>query len=156
MGTRSSTNPVVGSWPSNALSTAWLYPGSTRPPFARRCVEVALADLARVRAGPDARVTFFDRGLVDGVTALRAAEPQADVPIDVELRGFDPTVFVVPPWREIYVNDEDRRHPFADAVAEHMRLVMAYTSLGYAVVEVPRLDVDARADFVERTLGTRR
>ena len=100
-------------------------------------------------------VVFFDRGIVDAVTALE----QMQVPIAphylraLELYGHNRKVFLSPPWPEIYRTDSERRHAFADAAREYTALEEAYTRRGYDIVILPKLDVAARADFVLSVVG---
>jgi predicted ATPase len=62
---------------------------------------------------------------------------------------------VTPPWREIYASEAERPKPFEDACREYDALVAGYLAAGYGLVEVPRLDVEARADFVVAFLRAR-
>ena len=59
---------------------------------------------------------------------------------------------MVPPWREIFVQDAERQHSYADAQQEFYALQQAYEANGYEVVLIPKLPVNARADFIERVL----
>lgn len=111
--------------------------------FARRAVELALADLEA--AAPLPGPIFFDRGLIDAAVALEHATG-APAPLDLA-RRYD-RVFLAPPWPEIHVTDHARRHGMDAALAEYARLEAAWPRLGYAVGILPRLDVEARADFV--------
>ncbi|MFN3515194.1 MAG: AAA family ATPase [Phenylobacterium sp.] len=114
--------------------------------FARRAVEVALADLAAADALPG--WVFFDRGLIDAACALEQAtgEPAGQT-LGVG-RHYNARAFLAPPWPEIYVQDPERRHGFEAALIEYDRLLKAYPALGYEVVLLPRASVAARADFV--------
>jgi predicted ATPase len=120
----------------------WLDPEA----FARRAVETALADRAAAAGRPG--WVFFDRGLVDAAAALQAATGEPALERLGRARRYHPTVFLAPPWPEIYVEDPERRHGFDAAVAEHRRLEAAYPRLGYRVVILPKAPVEARADFV--------
>jgi predicted ATPase len=57
-------------------------------------------------------------------------------------------VFVTPPWPEIYETDAERKHGLAQAEAEYVRLVRDYHLLDYTVLEVPKLPVVERADWM--------
>ena len=95
-------------------------------------------------------VSLFDRGIVDAVANLahlKLPVPEAFAALLTSHR-YERRMFMVPPWPEIYVNDDERRHTFADAAAEHEMLVATYGRLGYEVVIVPKLAPGARADFV--------
>jgi predicted ATPase len=114
--------------------------------FARRAIEVALADLEETagRAG----WVFFDRSLVDAVTALNhvTADPAAERMRLVH--RYYPTVFMTPPWPEIITPDPERKLGWAEAVAEYERLMLAYPKLGYRTVVLPKVSVEERADAV--------
>jgi predicted ATPase len=64
-----------------------------------------------------------------------------------ELRYY-PKVFMTPPWAEIFCQDEERKHSFADAVEEYERLVESYPKYGYEIVEIPKMSVKKRLEFV--------
>ncbi|HEV7417382.1 MAG TPA: AAA family ATPase, partial [Tianweitania sediminis] len=61
---------------------------------------------------------------------------------------YHQSVFLAPPWPEIYVTDEQRQKNFADAIAEYDRLLIAYRELGYDTFILPKVGVGDRADFV--------
>jgi predicted ATPase len=115
----------------------WLDPAG----FARRVGELAAADLAAAEPG----WTFFDRGLVDAAIAWTHTTGQA---WPQPLSSYHRRVFLAPPWPELYRTDLERRHSFDDALAEYRRLVPGYRGLGYLLVELPRLTIAERADFV--------
>jgi predicted ATPase len=62
-------------------------------------------------------------------------------------------VFLAPPWPEIYEQDEERRHSFAEAEAEYEQLRALYPWLNYETYILPKTSVEARADFVLATLS---
>lgn len=114
--------------------------------FARKAMALALEDRARVE--DQQSWVFFDRGLVDAAAALDAAGADSLDRALIEANRYHRTVFLTPPWREIYVTDSERQHGFAEAVAEYERLEGAYPALGYDVVVLPKTGVSARADFI--------
>jgi len=99
---------------------------------------------------PGARPVFFDRSLVDLASYLRLKKHPVPAYLRraIERYRYAETVFVTPPWREIYVDEAERSKSFDEACREYEALVEDYAAWGYALVEVPRLDVGARADFV--------
>nr|WP_208413662.1 AAA family ATPase [Sphingomonas leidyi] len=111
--------------------------------FARRAIALALADLDAAARLPGP--VFFDRGLIDAVVAFEHATGEA-APVDPANR-YD-RVFLAPPWPEIHVVDDARRHGMDEALAEYARLEAAWPGFGYAVERLPKIDVEARADFV--------
>lgn len=118
--------------------------------FARRAIGMAIEDHGAASAQPG--WTFFDRGLVDAVAALRHATGE---PLREELiaaHRYHERVFLAPPWPEIYRTDPERRHGFDDAVAEYERLAALLPVLGYEIVTLPNVPVRDRADFVLKHL----
>ncbi len=127
---------------SGGQALPWIDPVA----FARRAIALSLADLAAAESASG--WVFFDRGLIDAETALRqlTGEPPPDA-AQARLR-YHRQVFLAPPWPEIYRQDPERRHGYDDAVAEYERLAEAYPSLGYEIVLLPKIAIEARADFV--------
>lgn len=120
--------------------------------FAELCIErsIRFHREAGVEPGP----VLFDRSLLDAVNARQ----QHGLPVGEDHRAalrqyrYAPTVFMAPPWEELFSSDPERRHAFADAVAEYEALTAFYPAQGYRVVVLPRLPVGQRADFLESEL----
>jgi predicted ATPase len=103
--------------------------------------------ISAARAGG---LAFFDRGIVDQVSAFeyfRIPLPQHLANAAARLR-YRQTVFMMPPWREIFANDSERRHSFADAIAYYETLLRTYERFGYRAIIVPQAAIAMRADFV--------
>ncbi|WP_241127145.1 AAA family ATPase [Novosphingobium terrae] len=118
--------------------------------FARRALDLAARDRDLAPKGP---WTFFDRGLVDAAVALQHATGQAVRITLAPFPRYHHSVFLTPPWPEIYAGDHERRHDMAEAIAEYDRLLIAYGELGYAPIVLPKIPVKERADFVLNHLG---
>jgi predicted ATPase len=114
--------------------------------FARRAVATALADLEAAKA--QSGLVFFDRGLVDAACALEHATGEAALQVHGPQVRYHTTVFLAPPWPEIYVGDRERQHGLQSARDEYERLEKAYPALGYTILTLPKASVPDRADFV--------
>jgi predicted ATPase len=117
--------------------------------FARRAIAMSLADMTEATAH-QGRV-FFDRGLIDAAVALEHLGG-GSARATIGAHRFHSRVFLTPPWPEIYVSDGERQHGFDAAVAEYQRLLIAYPALRYEPILLPKVSVEARADFVLRSL----
>lgn len=106
---------------------------------------------AAALAGP----VFFDRGLPDVAGAYRqlGRPVPAHVVAAVTAFRYAPVVLVAPPWPEIYVHDEERKHSWESAVRTYEVMVEAYGAAGYQLVELPRVPVEERVAFVLSRLG---
>jgi predicted ATPase len=109
----------------------------------------------RITAAAGEGLAFFDRSIVEPLCGLeRHGLPAPDhFRKAAALCRYDRTVFVAPPWPEIFRGDAERRHGFEAAVAEYGPLTAAYERLGYRLVELPKTSVATRADFVLATLA---
>lgn len=100
-------------------------------------------------------LVFFDRCLVESVAMAREAallsEPQAAAVLG-SLK-FHRQVFILPPWRAIYVNDAERDHTLEHCQRVHDGLTRWYVACGYQVHEVPCVSPQQRAEHVLRALA---
>tara|TARA_Y100000031_G_scaffold152652_1_gene196231 strand:- start:868 stop:1386 length:519 start_codon:yes stop_codon:yes gene_type:complete len=96
---------------------------------------------------------FFDRGLCDaigffnydGITPLEACIESCNN------YRYD-KIFLVPPWEEIYVQDNERPYTFQESSEIHEKIKEAYIEFGYNPIEVPRMSVKKRVEFVLRNI----
>ena len=119
--------------------------------FARRAIELSLADRAVTEAS--ARWVFFDRGLIDAAAALEHLTGEPVVESLGLVYRYNKRVFLAPPWPEIYVLDQERRHGLVDAIAEYDRLIDVYPSLGYDIHVLPKVSVAERANWILASLA---
>jgi len=93
---------------------------------------------------------FFDRGLPDTLGYLRLEGLQPSLRLEEEaLRlRYNCRVFVAPPWKAIYGPDEHRRQSWDVAVRTHDVMCDTYSELGYELLELPRVGVKRRVEFL--------
>lgn len=119
-----------------------------RAKFLELMLSRSMGDYERVGAieGP----VFFDRGIPElaGYCRLVKIPDLPHVARAAELFRYSRTVFVMPPWREIYRNDTERKQDFTEAIASYDAAVATYREFGYEPVDVPKLSVAERTDFI--------
>ena len=98
---------------------------------------------------------FFDRGIPDALAYARLIGDISPAALTDEYR-CNSQVFILPPWKEIYTTDEQRKQTFEEAVDVFHRLKEQYTSCAYQVVEVPRAPARERSLFVLDWVGMHR
>jgi predicted ATPase len=113
--------------------------------FVALTTERDLADFD-ARAAETRRV-FFDRGLMD-MYGANGAIPSPALVEAIRTRRYNPTVFVFPPWREIYTTDAERKQNWAEAEATFERVMQTMPALGYRPLVVPIGTAEDRAAFV--------
>jgi len=101
-------------------------------------------------------ICFFDRGIPDtyGYELLMDFEINPELKIATERYRYNPTVFILPPWEQIYHTDNERKQDFKIAVDTYYIMLNAYKNLGYNPIDIPRLPVEQRADFILKNLIT--
>jgi len=102
-------------------------------------------------AGP----VFFDRGIPDtlGYARLIGLADEALIREACQLYRYGRTVFLAPPWPEIYTTDTERKQDFAEAILTFEVLSDTYHDCGYEVIELPKSTPAERADFILRRLA---
>ncbi len=98
-------------------------------------------------------LAFYDRGMPD----VLAYMDYFGQPYGPDFEGpcrehrYD-LVFMLPPWKAIYVQDNERLENFEEAVDIHAALESAYRTLNYDPIEVPIGMVEERLHFINRFL----
>ena len=95
---------------------------------------------------------FFERGVFDALAGLAAKTPLSESDFRTWLSKYPyfSKVFVLPPWRAIYVTDAERDHTFEHAQWVDRVTRRWYRRCGYQIVDVPMASVDERCEFVLR------
>jgi predicted ATPase len=93
---------------------------------------------------------IFDRGIPDVMGYLKVIGHA--VPPHVEQAAlrfrYNRRVFLAPPWKEIFVQDSERKQSFAQAEATFRTMQDVYSTLGYDLLILPLASVAQRTDFV--------
>lgn len=95
-------------------------------------------------------LVFFDRGLPDiaGYLALCGLPVPEHVDRAAARFRYRRTVFIAPPWPEIFSQDAERRQDLAEAERTHDAMVASYARHGYDLIPLPLASVEARIAFV--------
>jgi len=97
----------------------------------------------------NASIIFFDRGLPDVHAYMNHFNNEyPDIYIEkCEKYRYD-SIFLLPPWEDIYTTDDERYETFELSISIYKHLKIAYTELNYEIIEVPFGNVSFRADFI--------
>lgn len=98
----------------------------------------------------DGKPSFFDKSLVDSLMFLKFYQGIEDDEISelTEKYRYNKTAFITPPWPEIYVKDEERTGSSEESIQIYQALQTWYVQSGYQLVEIPKLPVEQRVQFV--------
>lgn len=103
-----------------------------------------------IDSSESSKLYFFDRGIPDilgYVKLIDALNKQPFIGATQEYR-YNPTVFILPPWEEIYITDHERKQSFQLAVDTYEVMKSVYKSVGYDLIELPRATITRRVDFI--------
>ena len=97
---------------------------------------------------------LFDRSVLDALCTLDLVAPLSDSELGVFLSKYryNARVFILPPWKEIYVSDTERDHHFEHAQSVYRITQSWYRRCGYQLIEVPKTSVSERCEYVLQTL----
>ena len=128
---------------SNSTSVPWM----DMKGFAKLALEKMIEDYEKA---VEKDTTFFDRGIPDIVAYLKVSGLPVNTNYEFALKNYryKASVFMAPPWKDIYVNDEERWQTFEESVVLHDELVKTYEENGYEVVPLPLASVPQRVEFI--------
>lgn len=100
------------------------------------------------------QVILFDRGIPDILGYLRLSR----LPIEKKYMDaaralcYNSTVFITPPWKEIFSQDDERKQSWEIAIQTYQVMLDIYAELGYHLIEIPSGSPGTRATFVHNIL----
>jgi predicted ATPase len=97
---------------------------------------------------------FFDRGLPDITAYMDYSNTQYPTRFfDVCSTNRYDHIFLLPPWKEIYKQDNERYETFNEALKIHTYLIKGYEKYGYRVIEVPFGSIESRMKYIFNQLS---
>ncbi|MDH6599778.1 putative ATPase [Myroides gitamensis] len=100
-------------------------------------------------AEEEAPIVFIDRGIPDVLAYMHYKGDAYPESFDLACKNhIYHQIFLLPPWENIYISDEQRYESFEQANLIHRYLVDTYKSYGYDLIEVPREPIIKRVEFI--------
>ncbi|MCB7479960.1 AAA family ATPase [Christiangramia sediminis] len=92
---------------------------------------------------------FLDRGLPDVVAYMDYFKTDYPEVFNktCENNRYD-QIFILPPWKDIYQSDNERYETYEEALKISSYLYSTYKRYGYNPIEVPKLTVEERTNFI--------
>jgi len=97
---------------------------------------------------------FFDRGIPDTLTYIdmEGLAVEGQLLQEAKERRYHKKVFILPPWEAIYENDNERKQNWKEAEDTFNVLKDTYEKLGYETIEVPKITVNERVQFILKNI----
>lgn len=102
----------------------------------------------------EAQLVFIDRGLPDVLAYMHYigdSYPRSFTEV-CENNKYT-KIFVLPPWKEIYVSDKERYENYEQAELIHQHLIDTYEGFGYNLIHLPKDTVENRLHFILKKLS---
>lgn len=97
----------------------------------------------------EAEVVFIDRGIPDVLAYLHYIGDAYPAHFDRACQELRYTkIFLLPPWKEIYISDNERYENFEQSSLIYQHLLETYQGYGYELIEVPKDTVANRVHFI--------
>ncbi|MDW9381424.1 AAA family ATPase [Chryseobacterium sp. JV558] len=118
--------------------------------FASLMFEESVKTYLKLNQSTHLKPVFFDRGIWDTLGYMRLENiPVPEVMITkAREMVYNNHVFILPPWKEIYENDPERKQTIEKAGLTFECMKEIYQEYGFTVIEVPKVTVEKRAAFI--------
>ncbi len=96
---------------------------------------------------------FFDRGIPDVLAYLDFKKMKYDQQYIIACKKYRyDLVFILRPWKDIFVNDNERYESFEESLQIDKYIYKTYKNLKYNIIEIPNMSINKRKDFVINTI----
>ncbi len=127
-----------------------LFPWGNISAFAQECYVRMQAQLTATPSG----ISFFDRAIPDIAAYMQRYGLEVPTQYLSVSEVYSSSVLVCPPWPQIFKNDPQRPETYEETCLLHHHLVETYASLGFEIIEIPKISIEERAQWaVERLSG---
>ncbi|MFP3834469.1 AAA family ATPase [Chryseobacterium sp. SIMBA_028] len=118
--------------------------------FAELMFEASAKNYQAMIEIPNLSPVFFDRGILDTIGYLKLENLSIPKNMEVTAREmvYNKNVFILPPWKDIYENDLERKQTWEEAMQTFDCMVETYLKYDYNIIEVPKIAVAERVRFI--------
>ncbi len=105
--------------------------------------------IAQFKMVEEGTCNFYDRGVPDVLAYLRKESIHVDeLEKSANIYRYNPSVFILPPWPEIYGTDNERREDLQAMIEINDKLIEVYKDYGYNVIVLPKVSAKQRMEMV--------
>lgn len=116
--------------------------------FSQKLLEGRLDQFLEAKNINSAHV-FLDRGLPDVLAYMDYFNTDYPDLFHTTCKNYQyDKIFILPPWQEIYTSDNERYESFEEALKISSYLYSTYEKYGYEPIEVPKLAINERTEFI--------
>ena len=101
-------------------------------------------------------LVFFDRGIPDIIAYMEFKQTEISELYDKScIRNRYSTIFLMPPWKEIYLSDNERYESYEESLSIYDFIKKTYIKYNYPFFEVPFGTVKMRTEFILNSLAVK-
>lgn len=125
-------------------------PWKNKQLYTDKMIAVSILDYNRAKASQPNEICFFDRSILDAVcyADMIGYALSTETMKKVLNCSYNPKVFILPPWKEIYQTDNERKQDWQEAEHTYFQMKSTYEKYGYEVINVPIGNINERKEFV--------
>ena len=90
---------------------------------------------------------FFDRGIYDVYAYLYSINSSYIFPSKLTNYNYQ-KIFILNPWKDIYVNDNERIEDYNSSFKIHEAIKYTYSKYGFELINVPKTTIKKRIKFI--------
>jgi predicted ATPase len=98
--------------------------------------------------------SVYDRGPIDVLAYLnfKNIEIPKNLVSTSKKINYD-YIFILRPWKEIYINDSERYETFEQSLYIDKSLQQTYESFNLSLTEIPKISTKERIKFIKKVVG---
>lgn len=95
-------------------------------------------------------ILFFDRGIPDTLcySEMIGNGISEEMYLAATAYRYNPKVFLLPPWPEIYTTDNERKQSWEEAEQTYHQMKAIYERFHYEVIDIPKDTIANRKKFI--------
>jgi len=125
-------------------------PWKNKQLYAKLMLERSVKAYEEISKTESSEIIFFDRGILDTFCYIEMENirmPGKIKQMAIENR-YNKNVFILPPWKDIYQTDNERRQSWKEALYTFNSMKNTYVKYGYEVIIVPKVNIENRLQFI--------
>lgn len=125
-------------------------PWANKMHYANLMFEAALNSYTLQKSNSNTEPVFFDRGHLDSICYMKMEQLPLSEQVLEQTRKYpyNKCVFILPPWKEIYITDAERKQSWEEVLFTHEQMKETYAEFSYTVIELPKTSLKNRLRFI--------
>ncbi|MCP2029741.1 putative ATPase [Flavobacterium sp. HSC-32F16] len=130
-------------------------PWKNKDLYANLMLEASINSYNEIALKNTSNITFFDRGILDAICYMKMENIpiSKDILSEIENHPYNKNVFILPPWKEIYETDGERKQDWKEAELTFCKMKNTYIEFNYKIIEIPKISVEERVKFILKSIA---